>query len=582
MPYIKIGTRRIPIREALQHTITNPLLNTQGSLSLPLTFSSYSPVVRQAFGFPNAIVAPGTRQFEGKVNIGIRELDGSFTLNQGSRSEIEAYFNSGSGHFYSAIQDKYLIDLEYGGVKYPAGQSATISQVLSHMTVVIGATYPDKEYTAFMAYMPKAEGENTPSGRELINPVDVNETTGNPYFIQPASGEWNSAVYLFVGTVLQYIFYEHGYRIGKNIIATDPDLSRMVVFNTYNRIGPNLAAFDYSKLVPRILVSDFLKALEEMNIGFLFNDSSRVVDIVRVDDVIATEIPESIDFSMPSPIVFPRDPGGFDFAYSQADEWSSGDYDTADEFLPYGTLYTVDKLRDITANAINLGKYYFVKSLSAYYTIEADYEASPTTYSVVRVSPDQFPYSVGKAENQIGRTGKTLAMFDLEEEIEYEYTYPGHTEPTTLTTTKHWLLPRCDLEGNKDGRPYTDFPLIFLLSWGSQSCDIEPSDGISNHLYPLASCDIYDALGSAVSGAGLALKWHGDYGIIEKLWKKRIYWEQYIKRTVKGALIGNDIHKLLDFSGPVRIGEHNYLVNSVELEISGKRIDISEVELYTI
>lgn len=578
---IKANGISVPVQESIQLRFFNPLFNSIGSHSFPLSFPGRLPTVQKAFGYPSHKGKLEQPLVPAEIDLGHLKLLGSWKVDDAGDG-VEAYFKCGSGDFNSAVGNKLLTDLAYRGDYYPAELGGTVDNVMVHLTLHKDECYPDIEYVAFPVYMPNALGNDTPDDYAIVNPIEMQDhPSGIPraVFVSPS----NSTVYLFAATVIKYIFNEHGYKIGRNIFEEDSDLCRLVVFNTFNRLSSNFANFRYEHLVPRVTIREFISALSAMlNIGFIVNETSKTVEIISFDSIVASA-PEACGMMVHGSTVNKTRSSGFKLSIDYPDSWSDCSYDKIDDLTIDGVIYDVNTVADFDASSLNNNKTYFVKSESAYYRVSADYSTSPTTYEKERLCPDLLNYYTGSREKPVEPGAGTLGLYDYVQEINYEYTLPGHETPSDLTTYRHHIIPRCDLPGNKDLLPYTNYPLIFLFARGGQIENIETMEGAPNEgNYPMGSPDVYDAKGAKIEAANLALKWNGDYGLVERFWKNRMFWEDNIKATIKGSLADRHLSKLLDYSHPVRIDGMNYLVDSFNCEATVSRIRITEAELFRL
>jgi len=542
---------KVPYGGKISLKFFNPLFNDIGTYSFPISFPSRLPVINKAFGFPvnQESGDPGT--IEAIIKSNIINLVGNWQINETQGGSVGAYYKGSNGDFYSRIKDKLLTDLEFGGIHYPAGIGADVGTVLAFMTTKMDSVYPDNDWNAFMVYMPNAIAG---AGTE-VNPITHDEDTGIPRFTNPGA-TLNSTVYLFAGTILDYIFSEYGYRIEKNIFKEDEDLKRLVIFNTYNRYADD--AFDYTKLVPKILISDFLKAIRnKFNVGFFINEQNRSVKILSFDSIILSgPMPGKLNSSALK--VNKNKITGLSFGINSPDEWSSNKFASLEEIDPNNTLITVDKYNDINAGMFE--KKVFVIAESTYYDVG-------WTGIATRICPDQFIFITGNNPTDVEQLSGTLGMYTLNKNFE---------------TAVEYIVPRCDLESNRSGYAYTVFPLIFLLSRGKQDCQVYYIPGAFERQYPMGTSDIYNAKGDAIGGATLALRWHGNYGIIERFWANRINWELNSKVITTTSFLGKDLSKLLDFSSIIRSGGSNYLINSLNVELSNKITRITEAELFRL
>lgn len=573
---IYVNDIKVPFADRLSLRFYNPLFNDIAGHSFPVVFNPQIPLVKQAFGFPGEQDNDFPTTAKARIRCGLLDIEGEWQITEASKIKIEAYYKCNSGDFYSMIGEKLLTEMAYGGVKYPAGALATVAQVLAHMDTKMDASYPDDDYAAFCAYMPKAYGDDTESMYTLVNEIEWDES-GDPTFKDKGGNQGNDTVYLFIGTVIDYIFEEFGYRIARNVFRTDPQLQKKVIYNTYNR--KSYPAFDYSKLVPAIKIGDFLKAItNRFNIGFFIDEGSKTVEIIFFDDLINKGVKSLATKFISQPVTDNRRTTGLIFPLNAPDDWSDHKFKGESDFEPF-TPIAVNKLRDIVPGALTNGNVYFVKAESAYYNvayIEGDYVA-------VRKCMRNFPYNPGSAGKEITQYSGIPGMFTYvggwsHTELVWDPELGGNVEVTTETSAD-LVMPRCDLECT-DTLNNTGFSLMFLSAAGIQESYVVPVEGGPATLkYPLGTNDIYDAEGAAITGIDLAFNWNEDNGLIAFAWENRINWEMNLKKTVKASLSNDDPDQLINFAQAVRVENNNYLVNVVDMEIEGDLINIEEAEL---
>lgn len=567
---------KIPFGGTISLKLYNPLFNDIGSHSLPVAFNGKLPAVKKAFGFPDkeeTVIAGLT--IEGRIKTRFVDMIGSWTTEESSDENINAYFKSSSGDFYSLIKDVLLTDLDFGGVQYLRYENGTIkawSYMLELMDTKMNASYPADEYAVFCAYMLNAETSNGTDNIKFVNPVHLDEA-GDPTFTNPE--DLNNSVYLFAGTVIDYLFSNYGYRIEKNIFREDPDLKQQVIFNTFNICAPihspyyNQARLDYKNLLPRITCGNFIKAVRDrFNVGFFINEQSRSVRIVSFDSIIAAGSKANIS-KLRGQSVKNNRLAGIKFPLNSPDAWCEHSYlNSAEELAdPIVVLTYRDILPDTRAD----GDLIFVQSEPGYYRIKF---TAPATYEAIRLCPDQFPYSEGNGAVERTQLSGIPAMFTLNGETQY-FAFeevPSHAEID-------YLLPRCDLVGNREGLPFTEFPLMFLSAHGIQNCWVEDVPGAPACKYPFGSSDVYDADGTKISDANMALKWGGVYGLIAKFWANRNNWEQNIMKLIKAEILNSDVDKILNFDEVKTVGLSNSLVNSFDVKMGVKTTVVENVEL---
>ena len=575
---------KIPFADPLTLKFYNPLFNEIGDHSLPITFSPKITSINRAFGFPDSQNTNPATSIPGKIKTQLLDIEGAWQVNKASGNEIEAYFKGNGGNFYSLIRDVKLNEISYGGIKYPAGEIGTPHDVLEHMSTKLNAIYPTDEYCVFCAYMPNAYGEDTLEAQKLVNEVDHDES-GTPFV--KYRGEYpgfdyntNDTVYLFVGTVIDYLFAEYGYKIGRSIFKDHPDLRRLVVFNTFNRRG--WYDFDYRQLVPKILCSDFLKAItNRFNIAFFINERTKTVDIISFDQLISKGITILKTKFTSNPEVNNNRVAGLTFPQNPPDAWSTHEI-TGMENFPYGTLVEVATFRDISTLEVDIFKISYVRAENAWYEIvKVDGINTPQ-----RVCPKHFTYKDGTGELEITQYSGIPAMYRYVKAFNWTEEEGVPPAPVPHSTEGDFVMPRCDLECCDKRLPNKEFPLMFLFTRGVQTGYIVPYEGDegpgSLWYYPMGSNTIYDTEGDVISGATLSLYWDGAEGLIENFWKNRNDWEINIKKIVTGLLSIDDINKLIDFAQVIRIENNNYLVSKIEAELTPRSIRITEAELYRL
>jgi hypothetical protein len=559
---------KLPFGDSLVLKFFNPMFNDIGGYSFPVSFNAKLSSVQQAFGFPSTEAAEIIDNIQGEIRSEVINLTGKWSVIRANNSVIEAYFRSSSGSFFSEIQSKFITDIDFGGVRLSGGNGSW-QAMLDVINTTLSSSYPDKEYTAYCAYMPNAAGDGL--NKYFVNPVSGQD--GVAAIQIPSNG--SNSVFLFVGTVIDFLFNSHGYKIESNIFRTDSELKRMTILNTYNIFAPhtsdyyNVGRIDFSKLLPKILCSDFLKAVTaRFNIGFFINEQSKSVVIKKFDDVIYPTGGEQATRSRAPEIENTR-LKGIDFPLNAPDAFSSHNYKGTTGLT--GAI-TVDKFRDILPETRTEGDILFVTSEQTYYRILLDMSVK----SADRLCPKQYPYGEGDESTDMSQLSGIPSMYT--HSTIHSYYYPPE-DPLLCEAEVDYLLVRCDLAGNREGYPYTDFPLIFVSARGIQDCWVEAVEGAPALCYPMGSTDLFDASGNALANSELALKWQDASGIIARYWINRLAWEQRIKKQVKREFRKEDIIKLIDFTHALRVSDDNYLVNTFDLEMDTTRTVVKEAVL---
>jgi hypothetical protein len=566
---------KIPFNSSIVIKFYNPLFNDIGSYSLPVTFNAKIPSVQRAFGFPAVRENTEFKIVTGRIKNKYIDIIGSWKISDANSDEISTYFMPSSGDFYSMIKDKLLSDIDFGGVKYPTGYPDPIEDLITYMNTKMDTYFPESEFAAFSAYMPNADGVNGPVAYSVVNPV-VFDAAGDPTF-GGSVPYVNYSVYLFAGTVLEYLFQSNGYRVEKNIFRDDTDMQRLVVFNTYNIYDPpqspnfNIAMVDYQKLLPRITCGSFLKAIRDrFNIGFFINGQQRSVKIISFDTALSAISNTRIIKHIGKPTIENNRLKGLSFANEAPDAWASHDYKQAD----LAGAIPVLKYRDILPDTREDNDLIYVQSEPGYYRIKF---TAPSTYEAIRLCPDLLPYSEGTKHSEMSQSSAIPAMYTRT--IFQNFTYLEGEDSIESSTEIDFILPRCDLVGNRWGRSFTEFPLMFLFARGIAGCYVLPATGAPAFKYPLGTSDVYDATGTKISSANLGLRWDGAYGLIGRFWSNRINWAMNIIKRIKTELYSETIADLINMDEVKPIEKNNYFIESFELEMSVKQDRIKNIEL---
>jgi hypothetical protein len=140
------------------------------------------------------------------------------------------------------------------------------------------------------------------------------------------------------------------------------------------------------------------------------------------------------------------------------------------------------------------------------------------------------------------------------------------------------LMPHIGIEGSSPRPDYTEKfeppgPKVVFYR-GLQE------DG-SNHKYPLASMDIYDYDGDAITGANYAIRWDEDRGLYNTFYKAWATWRLSTRRVkAKAKLTAADFFRR-DLSRIVRYKNRKLIIDEIQLTISAGQIGVADVTLYT-
>ena len=104
---------------------------------------------------------------------------------------------------------------------------------------------------------------------------------------------------------------------------------------------------------------------------------------------------------------------------------------------------------------------------------------------------------------------------------------------------------------------------------------IEDSSGMS---YPYGSSDCFDRVGEKLPDASLSLRWEGDTGLYQQLWKDYLTWWK-TRKQVKWMIM--DPSKL-EFSKLYEIDGNHYILISRNFTLGNNGIEPGECEFYLV
>jgi hypothetical protein len=562
-----VNNIQVPLSEALSIKYFNPILNDMGGYSFPITFNGNNLAVQKAFNWPSGKGINNSTLVAGKIKIGHHEYLGTWKVSEASEATIEASFIPERGAFYLAVGDKTLRDLSYGGDRYPLGGLADEEDMVEYFNDFLDASFPENDFAVFMAYMPNASGVEESENCKVVNPVDHDEETGEPFLSYPPSGiGYNNTIYLFAGLIVESIFNEYGYRINSNIFREDPDLRRLTVFNTYRRRYNEPALIRYSDHVPGIRIVDFLKTLRDrFGIVALIEENSRSVSIVSIQNILKKQ-PRSIISNTALKSFDKNRISGVRLPFVSGDPWMVNGYDSISDMYKY-TPQEVAKLRDIPAGPLRT--FYLVRSESCYYEVIN----SDGSYVIERRCVNSFPHLAGSEVSETEINSSHVGQYTYVRQISFEY------NEQTRYTDIDYVVPRCDLQGW--AASFIDYPLMFCFARGVQPCYIVPASGAPSSLsYPMGSFDVYNALGAKIDDANMALRWGGTYGLVDRLLGEIIEWKlnrQQLCTINSETLV--PLEDLIDFSRPVFYGNDKFIVDTFTAELFKNRLVISDLKL---
>lgn len=547
-----------------------------GGYSFPFTLPATSRN-RRIFGFPERIEKRAAMavslDFE-LYHSGKLRLSGTITVSEAD-TEYRANLVVSSGDFASKIGEHKLSDVDLGGER----SWAWIDEY----------TYPESDFGLFPVYNPKFMDET-----EFVNTWIGNNYRLNSY----QDGDWfkNTATTMavspfpFLGYVLKRIFSTYGFSIRMNIFETDPDLASLVIYSTrdiaqvvkttsqkeitfYDALGRQITKtitvteisrvldkFDLADSMPEMTIKSFIKSLRNLfNVAFVFDKYNRVDIISRQDLVLSTNIIDITKKVSGDPkVIAITPPSGYQL------KWAHDENDTLFSEKVKDITQHLDNLKDSVADydelmAIDpdLNEIRYVEEWDLYmqYAVEID-EEDNATYEWKIFSHGFQDYFSGEMEEQFSSDLSTLMMGIRE-------VYSGGP-----ATKLPWAEQKSNAVIRPEKIPFTA-RLLFYRGMIYQGDD---------NLYPMGSSDNISFYGNKIAGANLTMKWEGEYGRYNQLWKNYLTWWM-TRRQVNYKITDPST---LEFNRKYAIDGKHYLLKKRTVTFTLRSVAVGECEFYLV
>lgn len=552
--------------------LLSPIFNDIGTHSYSFSLSA-TEKNKQVLGYPSRLSRKSLNNTEFSCSVffeGVLIIEGKLSVSDSNHNIIECYLKAGNGEVFSEFKKKKLTDLVLGGQRT---LGTSFSDVIAYYEDVITGTSDDYDFAIFPI---RNESFYDGTNFETYHQSDIKYINyyNNGFVISPTMPE-SHVPFPYLGYVIDQIFSEHGFTIDKNLYRSDPDLKKLVIYNTYswdswetagggvyNR-GPSLN-IDLSKNVPDVNINDFLKNLTKLfAIGIFPEIVNRKVTIKRYKDIILDHT-----YTDWSKDVFP--------IYNVSDEVLDGyelrfKADNQDEYYEqyvfeidnYNLKDPVSTLLQLPSSGNENNDIRLVREYNAFYVWDIQDPYSPLglwrflCFNLVN-------YKSGEGE------------FENETDFSTLCTYP-HLDDSHSSAPRQWLTPITKQVGNSDSIgdfKDNDFSPRLLFYRGMYL------DGNGNN-YPLGTYDVYDYLKN--KRGDLALRWDGDYGLYENLWKEYLHWYIYVRRLVKFEKVMTPADlKNIKFYKKYRINGVNYLIKEINVTITDREIKPAKLDLYRV
>ncbi len=532
---------------------------------------------RRIFQFPERIEKSSDMVIELDFELyhtGKLRVTGTIVVKQAG-VDYQSYLSVGSGDFASKVKDDKLATVDLGGVRTWANK-VEFSQ--------------EDDFALFPVYNP-----NFLNGLSGYN-WEVNDYKLNHYesglFV--VSGTFAICPFPFLSYIVRRIFTGYGFSVSSNILETDSELKKLVLYSTYDAISlettteekwiqigidpydrspieewidittttRTMDTFDLADSMPDVKISDFLKWLRNrFNLAFVF-DRFGSLKIIRRDHLITTsELTELTPGATGSPTIISIKPlSGIKLSWDHdpddglfAEEYFKKIDENQDNYK--GPVANTSELALLTPEINDI---YFVVSLDAYfqYAFLDDVGDGTEGYSWVQWSIGFQNYLIGEGKDNFNSGLSTLRMVNFQRDI---------SGPTI----------RCPwTEQLSNGIERTEkqlFSARVLLYQGMQ-------EDSNSDLYPHGSSDNLDISGNKIASANLTLKWEGEFGIYTQLWEDYLSW--WTNRKQVNWIILNPAS--LTFDRRYQIGQNQYVLKKKSVHYGLHSINPGKCEFYLV
>jgi hypothetical protein len=557
---VEVNGEQIYLRPnaSISFVFNNSLLDTDnilGSFAIPFQIPA-TPRNRRIFKFMELIESPVDldTEYSCVIYYGILTLRGIMKVRPVSPGEYQANVYTDIAAFADFFKNKKINELElFNRLFTPPDE-----EFPEFVDETINKKWPETNYVFLPIRNPKAL---VPA--ESYKPVDpyINYYRGSYRYNGLFAG--NVKIQLFspqvcLGYLLDEIFKQAGSFFENTIFEDSPEcFDRIVIYsnNLLNKFGGVAGTlqrgYDASHIyladhLPAMATGQFLNAIRQfLFLGFVFDFSKNSFRLVRLKDVI--NAPYQKDWSKKASVSYSKNqenPKGFtlDYSYDSNDLFAK---ERTGDFNKNAVKPSVANIPALPVDESEVDYIRYVVNEAAYYICSRD-ETDAIVWNLYRTL---FPVKSGDA--------KTLRKPELSVLISEELT---DETAAASAVEREWKVPSINQEMKREKGFLYDgtFPLRLLFNWGLQG-------DWQGGTYPYGSesnGDIFDnELGT------LALRYHGDFGIVNKLGKE---WLSFLQNTrkISRQIVVNDLDiNNLKWDDTIRVDGVDYLWKSFKISL---------------
>ncbi len=500
---------------------------------------------------------------------------GTATVQKATDLAYSAFLQVSTGSFAGKITGKKMSDLNLGGVREWIFKPEFV--------------YPKDDFALFPIYNTDFLKGTEFDGSFVFRHYPLNHWIDGDWY-QEEGIIFAVTPFPYLAYVIQRVFENFNIQLEENILATDPDFKGLCIYNNHDSakltyvttpvtkfgydnttgtwhtftvntrtISRGLDTFNLVDHLPDMLISDFILSIRNMfNLAFVVTPRG-TVRIKKRQDLIAVGSPVSLaDKYIGRPLVtVSTDVKGVYLRWTHEGNdllFSEGFKDIFDHSdLIFPSVPNIAALHALvpTANEIRL-----VENWHQYFQFAPETVDGVTTYSWILYSNDFQDMKIGTDPEEFTTQASTLPMIHYQRIPEGCYIRCPQAQQQSSSIIRTDSLP-CTLR------------LLFYRGM------TEDSNG---DLYPYGSSDAFDPDGNLWPGASLSLKWQGETGLYEQLWKGYLEWWK-TRKSVTWTILDPSI---LDFMTIYEIESNHYILKRRTLTIESQGPVPGDCEFYLV
>lgn len=554
--------------------------NIPGGFSFPFELPA-SPRNNRIFSHPGRIQS----SVQGGLNMpfqlylnGRLMATGTATIQKATSLSYSAFLQVGTGDFAGKISGKKLSDVDFGGERTWEFKPEY--------------TFPEDDFALFPIY-----NKNFMDGTQFKDAWKTNLYRMNSY----EDGNWfNSAdsvmaisPFPYLGYVVNRVFNHFGFVLKENILTTDPDLKQLVIYNNHDSanlvsvtrpvtktiygrqsdgswgliqrtllvttISREFHTWNLKDFLPDILIKDFILAIRTLFNLAITIDNQGFASIIRRKDLVTSgkAVPLNAKAMGLPLITISGNTAGVKLHWEHEENdllFSEGFKDIYED--PKLLRAPVDSIDELTLISATINEIRLVTSYGLYYQYAGEEVEGVTEYSWKVFSNDFQDFMMGDQPEEYSALASTLPMVHFQRSIGGPIIRCPQAAQLSSSIIRSTSLP-CSLR--------------FLFYRGM----VEDSFG---SLYPYGSSDAFDPEGELLTDASLSLKWQGETGLYNQLWKDYLTW--WKKRKVVTWMITDP--SLLDFFTLYEIDNNHYVLRSRNISLQYEGVQAGECEFYLV